>query len=164
MRTVYFDGNPPVLPDDVSIKSVKVGFSPFEDLEAVVLSTLSEAKSEILISCYGLANQNIAGMLIDKHKAGVVVRVCEDHTQAAGVHDQHQALQDAGIEVVIKPSRLLEHNKVAIIDRSIVITGSWNFSKSANKQDNNIEVFRDEPEVVDGFVKDWQAIYSRDKS
>lgn len=57
--------------------------------------------------------------------------------QAAGRYDLHSELEAAGITVIIKPKRTLEHNKLCVIAGKKIIMGSWNWSNSAQKQDNS---------------------------
>ena len=137
-------------------------FSPADNIEKVVISNLSQAKKSVHLSLYGIANRRLAEKLVELKKAGVEVTLCEDKTQAAGAHDQHTYLEENGVRVVIKKTGVLEHNKFAIIDGSVVIMGSWNWSVSAQKQDNSDMVIKDCPEEVQKFEDAFKRILERD--
>jgi phosphatidylserine/phosphatidylglycerophosphate/cardiolipin synthase-like enzyme len=58
---------------------------------------------------------------------------------------------------------LLEHNKFCVIDNAMVMMGSWNYSNSAQKQDNSIVVLSGCDEIVKQFEAAFQRIHKRDK-
>jgi phosphatidylserine/phosphatidylglycerophosphate/cardiolipin synthase-like enzyme len=137
-------------------------FSPFDRCERVVLKELFTVQKTCLISCYGLTNQPITMRLIELHRRGIIVIVCVDKLQAASRSDQTRTLKAAGIAVIIKPSSTLEHNKLMVLDNERVITGSWNFSASADKQDNTLLVITHDAPTVQAFASAWKRIFTRD--
>jgi phosphatidylserine/phosphatidylglycerophosphate/cardiolipin synthase-like enzyme len=137
-------------------------FSPYDRCERVVLKELFSVQKTCLISCYGLTNQPIASRLIELHRKGITVIVCVDRTQAAGRSDQTRTLKAAGIPVLVKKTSPLEHNKLMVLDNERVITGSWNFSASADKQDNNLLVISHDAPTVQAFTSAWKRIFTRD--
>ena len=81
----------------------------------------------------------------------------------SGKYEQAQIkrLRDAGIEVVIGTSEQkhnIMHLKMTIRDGLWVEDGSWNYSKSANTQANNVNVIKS-PKRAALFLKDWQRMY-----
>jgi phosphatidylserine/phosphatidylglycerophosphate/cardiolipin synthase-like enzyme len=139
-------------------------FSPYDDCERICITQLDHATKEVLISCYGLENKAIAKELRKLRRRHVAVRICVDKTQSAGKADQTHLLKRTGIEVVVKPEHVLEHNKFVVIDGRTVLTGSYNFSGSAEKQDNNLVVITGEPAVTAKYKAAWLRIHNRDAS
>lgn len=84
-------------------------------------------------------------------------------TQSAGKSSTHEALRQAGVEVVIKKTGVLEHNKFCVIDNERVVMGSWNYSGSAQKQDNSMVDISGCEDIVKQFQEAFQRIYERDK-
>ena len=76
------------------------------------------------------------------------VRLGIDRRQSRGRADHHKDLEAAGVQVRVKPSSYLEHNKYCILDGVTVIMGSWNWSASAHKQDNSDLIITDCPELA----------------
>jgi len=138
-------------------------FSPYENIENVVVMRLSEAKESIKCSLYGITNKRITETLIKKKSEGLEVILCLDKTQSAGKSSTHRELEENGIEIVIKKTAFLEHNKFCIIDNNRVIMGSWNFSASAQKQDNSMVDISECNDVINKFLKAFDTIYHRDK-
>ena len=142
--------------------TVEPYFSPYDNVEKVIVKRLSEAKDSIKCSLYGITNKRITETLINKKSEGLEVILCLDKTQSAGKHSTHKELENAGVEIVIKKTGILEHNKFCVIDNSRVIMGSWNFSESAQKQDKSQVDISGCNDVVKKFSAAFERIYKRD--
>jgi len=142
---------------------VEAYFSPYDDIEMVVLDGLSDARESVKCSLYGITNEDITETLIYLMSHKVKVTLCLDKTQSAGKGSTHKKLEDAGAEIVIKKSGVLEHNKFCIIDGATVIVGSWNFSGSAQKQDNSTVEITGCSDIIKKFSDAFERIYQRDK-
>lgn len=145
-------------------------FSPYENCEDKWVEVLDAAEHDIRISCFGVTNKAIAEKLIEKHLAGVRVLVLEDKRMAASKHDLGKWLAENGIEVVVKKTTPLQHNKLAVIDNSILIMGSWNLSENADKQDNSVVIVdgifnseKTEERAIRAASDALDRIYERDK-
>lgn len=89
------------------------------------------------------------------------MRLCLDKTQSAG--STHNELKENGAKVVVKKTGVLEHNKSCIIDNNRVLMGSWNFSGSAQKQDNSIVNISSCDDIIKNLTEAFDRIYQRDK-
>lgn len=118
--------------------------TPYDPVEMMVLNFLDEAKKECLVASYTINNPNVIDKLIELKNRGVDVQVITDTTQAAGVHEVEaiNKLRRHSIPVFIGRSAKdqLMHAKFIVIDDSASEDGSYNFTLSANKQDNIIHI------------------------
>ncbi len=112
---------------------IKVCFVPGDDCEAMIISAIDTAHESIDVQAYHLSNNNIVGSLMVAEQRGVNVRVILDKV----AEKEGAILIEEGIPVLIDYKRAIAHNKVMIIDGKEVITGSFNFSESAQKR--NVE-------------------------
>jgi phosphatidylserine/phosphatidylglycerophosphate/cardiolipin synthase-like enzyme len=142
---------------------VEAYFSPYDNVETVVVNRLDGAKEYVKCSLYGITNKKITETLIKKISEGVSVMLCLDKIQSSGGSSKHKELEKAGADVVIKKSSVLEHNKFCVIDGKIVIMGSWNFSANAQKQDNSTVEITACSNIIDKFEAAFERIYNRDK-
>ena len=137
-------------------------FAPYDDVPSRLLALASGALREILIDIYGFTFAPLMDVLIAKHLAGVLVRCVCDYSQAQGNAEkvQLQRLVDAGIDVLITESihGAIDHSKYIVVDRQIVGFGSFNFSASAEKQDNTFSV-RNDADLIDWFVQNWVRVH-----
>lgn len=51
------------------------------------------------------------------------------------------------------------HNKIGIFDKNYVITGSYNWSKNAEKFNYENALFTDEKEVIEKYIKEFEKIW-----
>jgi phosphatidylserine/phosphatidylglycerophosphate/cardiolipin synthase-like enzyme len=142
---------------------VEAYFSPYDNVETVVVNRLNGAQEYVKCSLYGITNKKITETLIKKMSDGVSVMLCLDKIQSSGSSSKHKELENAGADVVIKKTGVLEHNKFCVIDGKIVIMGSWNFSANAQKQDNSTVEITVCGNIIDKFEDAFERIYNRDK-
>jgi mitochondrial cardiolipin hydrolase len=142
---------------------VEAYFSPYDDIHSAVVDRLSEATTSVKCSLYGITNISVTKTFKGLVGKGVTVKLCLDKTQSAGKYDTHQQLAKAGVEIVIKKTGVLEHNKFCVIDGTRVIMGSWNYSNNAQKQDNSMVDLSGCDAIVKEFSDAFERIYERDK-
>src|SRR2546428_6224172 len=138
-------------------------FSPYDKVDGAIHVQLEKASKAVHCSLYGITNLRLANDLIAAKQRGADVGVGLDKKQAAGQHDLHAKLKAAGILVEIKPVATFEHNKFCVLDGTIVIMGSWNWSNNAQKQDNSDVIITDCPKVTQAFEVAYQRIIERDR-
>ena len=133
--------------------SVKVCFTPGEPCTDKIVDEISNAKSEILLQAYSFTSDPISNALIRAHKKGIIVKCIFDNSQKDSISPRK--LRSYGITVFIDKPAGIAHNKVMIIDKESVVTGSFNFTKAA--QHRNVEnsiVIRDE-KIAKQYHRKW---------
>jgi phosphatidylserine/phosphatidylglycerophosphate/cardiolipin synthase-like enzyme len=130
-----------------------------DDMEAMVVRAIGEARQEVLVAVQELSLPAVAKALVERHRQGVVVRVVLENTystpwsqqslaglsphqrqrqaqlQALGQPDAVALLQRAGVPLLDDTAdgsagSGLMHHKFLVVDRRVVVTGSANFSPS----------------------------------
>jgi phosphatidylserine/phosphatidylglycerophosphate/cardiolipin synthase-like enzyme len=130
------------------------------DPQAAIVAELAAARSSILVQAYVLTSRPIVGALLRARARGVDVRIILDRKQLQ--HDRSDLkaaarLLSAGIPVMVDDGvRGIAHNKVVVIDGRLVITGSYNFTWSAeHKNAENLVIIRD-PVVAGEYAQNWR--------
>lgn len=136
-----------------SIGTVDILFSPDGGSEQSIVSELEHAQSEILVQAYSFTNIPIAKALLSAHKRGVRIEALLDKSQRSERYTAATFLMNAGIPVFIDGRHKIAHNKIIIIDRSTLITGSFNFSKNA-EHDNaeNLLILKGNQPLTDRYI------------
>ncbi|TNF68657.1 MAG: phospholipase D family protein [Gammaproteobacteria bacterium] len=98
----------------------------------LIVNEINNAKKSINIQAYSFTSQPIVVALIDASKRGVTVTPVLDKIDAGNKYNVSHALTNANIPVWIDYQPKIAHNKVMIIDDKTVITGSFNWTKSAD--------------------------------
>jgi phosphatidylserine/phosphatidylglycerophosphate/cardiolipin synthase-like enzyme len=127
-------------------------FSPKGGCQDVIVSELNKARREILVQAYSFTCKNIAEALINAVKRGVKVCVLLDRSNEAETHTELGDIRDHGIEIHIDACHAIAHNKVMLIDRKTILTGSFNFTNQAEHENaENLLVLRNHPELAEAY-------------
>ena len=113
---------------------VQVFFSPNGGCTEAVVENLAKAKSTVLVQAFSFTSAPIAKALADAEKRGVKVQVILDKTQRTEKYSGADFVQRAGIPTFIDAKHNIAHNKIIVIDSHTVLTGSFNFTKAAEKE------------------------------
>ena len=106
-------------------------FSPKGGCTQAVVSALDSAKKTILVQAYSFTSAPIAKALVEAKKRGVNVQVILDKSQRTERYTSATFLANEGVPTYIDSNHAIAHNKLMVIDGDEVITGSFNFTKSA---------------------------------
>lgn len=141
----------------VTAAEIQVYFSPRGGCTAAIVQNVNAAKSNVLVQAYSFTSAPIAKALVQAHKRGVKVEVILDKSQRTAQYSSATFLFNAGIPTLIDDNHAIAHSKIIVIDRTTVITGSFNFSKAAEESNaENLLVIQDR-ELAAEFLQNWQA-------
>lgn len=101
------------------------------DCGAVAADAIAGARQSLLIQAYNFTESRIVEAIIAAHRRGVAVTLIVDKTSMRQRGEGVSAVRAAGIPVFVDRKPRIAHNKVAVIDDAIVVTGSFNFSANA---------------------------------
>jgi len=137
---------------------VAVYFSPPGGPTAAVVRALNAATTQVLVQAYSFTSAPIAKALVDAHKRGVTVLAVLDKSNETEKYSAATFLVHAGIQTLIDDQHAIAHNKVMVIDRATILTGSFNFTKAAEERNaENLLVIKDAPELVKAYEANVQA-------
>jgi phosphatidylserine/phosphatidylglycerophosphate/cardiolipin synthase-like enzyme len=140
-----------------STGSVEVFFSPNGGATEDVVREIGKARQEVLVQAYSFTSKPIAKALLDAHKRGVKVMAVLDKSQRKEKYTGATFLAHAGIPVYIDGQHAIAHNKVMVLDRSTLITGSFNFTKAAEEKNaENLLVIKGNPALVEKYLKNFE--------
>jgi phosphatidylserine/phosphatidylglycerophosphate/cardiolipin synthase-like enzyme len=119
-------------------------FSPDDGVAARLIELLATAESSVDVMAFAFTSDPIAQAMLERAAAGVQVRAVFDEDQAANLGSQYETLLEAGLDARLDGSPDKMHHKVIVIDGAIVVTGSYNFSRSAEEfNDENLVILYD---------------------
>jgi phosphatidylserine/phosphatidylglycerophosphate/cardiolipin synthase-like enzyme len=100
------------------------------------VNAIGAARQEIMVQAYEMTSPQIKRALVAAERRGVKVEAIFDPSAVRETNTMVGELSDGGIPVFIDSAHSpgLAHNKVMIIDRTVVITGSFNFTKAAESR------------------------------
>lgn len=143
---------------------VSVGFSPEGSAQQLVINTLNSARHAINLMGYSFTSPEVVKALIAAKRRGVDVRVVLDSkgNQGRASVAAINLLVNAEIEVRTVDNYRIMHDKVAIIDDVTVQTGSFNYTRAAQRSNSeNVVVMWQMPEVAQIYLEHWQSRWAQ---
>lgn len=134
------------------------------ECESMILQAIREAEKEILVAIYSFSYEKIADALIQKHRNGCRVMIKMDQGQAKkkwcrpAVRKLKEA--DVKLDLISMQKKNHMHNKFIIIDRKVVISGSYNFTYAATMENWENLIRVDDSITAEKFAEEWQKIKS----
>ena len=139
-----------------STGTTDVYFSPHGGCTDAIVKELNNAKTEILVQAYSFTSRPIAKALLDARKKGIKIEVVLDKSQRSKKYSAADFVVHAGIPTYIDSAHAIAHNKIMIIDRSTLITGSFNFTKAAeDKNAENLLILKGNKTLVDRYIQNF---------
>lgn len=132
-------------------------FTPGQDCMGMIVTAIDGAKSEILVQAYSFSAKPLINALGRARLRGVKVQVILDK---ADERDRDRAgpwLISQRILPQVDTGVASAHNKVIVVDRDTVITGSFNFTEAAQKKNaENVLLIKGHPDIAAAYAKNWE--------
>lgn len=138
-----------------------VYFSPDGGAQKALIRYIDEATREILVQAYLFTSKPILSALLKAQKRGVEIEIILDKTdQKDNKYTVAKAFKAGGALVWLDPKHTCSHNKIMIIDREKIVTGSFNFTYAAEKRNAENLLIISSPDLAavytDNFLKHRQ--------
>jgi phosphatidylserine/phosphatidylglycerophosphate/cardiolipin synthase-like enzyme len=143
----------PSIPHRISINGTTVEnyFCPTDSCEEHVLEALETAQFEITYMTYSFTSDPIGELLLKKRSQGVAVQgMCEQ--QQVDEHSECEKLSS-----ILWDEPVLLHHKVFVIDRTTVITGSYNPTAGGTRRNRENILIIHSPEIAAQFLAEYNA-------
>jgi len=141
---------------------VETYFSPDDSVEDQLSLLLEGAQESIYFLAYSFTSDPLGEAIRARAAEGVKVAGVMDAGQvASNTGTEYDPFLQAGLNVRRDGNAGLMHHKVIIVDEKIVITGSYNFTKSAEERnDENLLVIYN-AQVASFFMQEFQRVFGQ---
>lgn len=137
--------------------SYQVCFTPGQNCTQEIVDAINNAVSSVQVQAYNFTSRPIGKALVTARERGVKVEVILDRSTVANKNQgtpwffiRH------GIPVWIDKQPAIAHNKVMVIDETRVVTGSFNFTRSAQERNAENVLIIDDGGLAKKYLKNWQ--------
>lgn len=136
-------------------------FSPGDDCVRRLTRFLASARATLDVCVFTITDDRIARALLDAHGRGVAVRIVTDDEKVQDLGSDVEHLRSAGLAVVTDRSEFHMHHKSAIADGSYLLTGSFNWTRSAARDNEENFIITSAPRLVSAFARTFEALWSK---
>lgn len=138
---------------------MEIYFSPDDKVARRIVALLRGAQQSITFLAYSFTANDFADILLSKASEGLAISgVMEEAQVKSNQGTEFTRFESAGLFVYLDGNQGQMHHKVFVIDRKIVIAGSYNFSYSAETQnDENTVIFFD-PQIAAQYLAEFERV------
>lgn len=139
-------------------------FTPNQKCQFHIIDHINDAKKSIRIQAYSFTDKAIANALVEAHMRGVDVKIILNKDNVKSLRSVKDIVINAGILVKFDYPKGIAHNKVMIIDEENLITGSYNFSENAYKNNTENLLILVDPILCKSYLNNWNIRWEQSKS
>lgn len=148
-------------PDPESPVVGQVYFSPGTTCVRRLLGLLSGAETSIDLCVFTITDDRLSQAILKAHQRGVAVRIISDNLKAADPGSDILALERAEIPILLDRSPSHMHHKFGLFDSRWVATGSYNWTRSAARENQENLIVTDHANVVARFGEEFERLWNR---
>lgn len=140
---------------------VQVIFSPEDGAVSNLIAIVNDARTSIRFLAFSFTDYPLAQAMIDRAHAGLDVQGVFETFGSNSPRSELKTFWCAGVPVRQDGNGSFLHHKIVVIDDSIVITGSLNFSSSADEENEENVIILDNPEIAALYLQEYQKLWSQ---
>lgn len=153
--------NPRIIIDGTPVDTY---FSPDDGVQAILVDILSGAQESIYFMAFSFTADELGNVIRERAESGVTVAGVMDEEQVkSNQGTEYDVFRQSGLNVYIDGNPGQMHHKLMIVDGSVLIIGSYNFTNSAeSRNDENLLVIYNES-LAGFFMEEFERVYGRTK-
>ena len=139
----------------------KAFFSPGDDCLRFILDSISSAKRNVSICVFTITDNRISSTIERAHRRGVDFRIITDDDKTMDAGSDIMRLDELGIPIRTDKTKFHMHHKFAIFDDSLLVSGSYNWTRSAADYNEENIIATDHPELVGQFEELFNHLWNK---
>ncbi|XP_067004322.1 uncharacterized protein zuc [Anabrus simplex] len=124
-----------------------------------IVSYIERTEETLDVCIYLLTCHDLANAILEVYKNGRKVRLIADADMINESGAQIKRLRRAGVPVRMKKSHYLMHHKFLIIDRKLLLTGSFNWTMQAMAGNWDNMIITSQPVLVGKFCGEFDDLW-----
>ena len=136
-------------------------FFPNQNNERKVVDMFRTCKKTLDLAIFTLTKDSISNAIEEAHKRGVKVRLIADDSCSLMLGSDVRKLAAMGVPTKTDKAKYYMHNKVAIIDKSVLVTGSYNWSRQATNYNQENILFFENKELCEKYTEEYDKLWEQ---
>jgi phosphatidylserine/phosphatidylglycerophosphate/cardiolipin synthase-like enzyme len=140
---------------------IQVLFSAEDNAVSNLIALVNDAQTSIHFLAFSFTDYPLAQAMIDRSKTGVDVKGVFETFGSSGTRSELRTFWCAGVPARQDGNGSFLHDKVIIIDNSIVVTGSLNYSSNADESNEENVVILDNAEIAALYLQEFDKLWKQ---
>ena len=136
-------------------------FSPGDACRERIERALDEARHSIDICVFTITDDRLSRRIEAAHRRRVAVRIISDDDKAGDRGSDIERLQRAGISVRVDRTDNHMHHKFAPFDQRVLLTGSYNWTRSAFRFNQENIALTDDTRLLRSFTETFEQLWAK---
>ncbi len=145
--------------EDVKTPENRCYFSPGDDCENAIVSSIRNAKHSVKICVFTISENVISDAVVKAHKEGISVKIITDNDKLNDMGSDIRMLSKAGIRIRIDQSSSHMLHKFCVVDKEVLLTGSYNWTKSAADRNQENILVTEDPKMVKSYLSEFEKLW-----
>lgn len=134
-------------------------FSPGDTCRNVIIQQIRSAVNQLQICVFTISDDLITDAIVTSHKRGTRIKIITDNDKSLDEGSDIEQLASTGIAVKIDRTPNHMHHKFMLVDGKALITGSYNWTRSAARFNHENILLTNEAGVVKSFMKEFDQLW-----
>ncbi|MDB4534138.1 phospholipase D-like domain-containing protein [Vicingaceae bacterium] len=134
-------------------------FSPGKSCRNAIIQQIKLATESLKICVFTISDNDISREIIAAHKKGINVKIITDNDKSFDLGSDIEQMANNGIDTKIDNSPNHMHHKFCIIDKDTLITGSYNWTRSAAERNQENILINKEPQLIKSYLKEFEKLW-----
>ena len=139
-------------------------FSPDDGVAEALRAFVRGARTRVDFMAFSFTSEGLAEELAGRLAAGVAVRGVFERRGAGSPSSRDEWLAARGAEILLDGNPGAMHHKVIVVDGAAVAAGSYNFSESAEKRNDENMLIVHDPGVAGQFLREMDRVAAAAKA
>ena len=136
-------------------------FFPNQNNERKVVDMFRTCKKTLDLAIFTLTKDSISNAIEEAYKRGVKVRLIADDSCSLMLGSDVRKLAAIGVPTKTDRAKYYMHNKVAIIDKSVLVTGSYNWSRQATNYNQENILFFENKDLCEKYTQEYDKLWEQ---
>lgn len=137
----------------------KCRYAHYKTSLSELLEYLNNATKSLDICVFTISCHELANAALKLHEVGIIVRIITNEEHEALSGSQIERFQSEGIRVRHDKTSFYMHHKFVVVDGSLLITGSFNWTRQAVTGNRENVLVTNNPEIVRPYVTEYEKLW-----
>lgn len=138
---------------------IEIYFASEDDVIGQIIEEVNSAESAVRFMSFSFTLDDLGSAVMERAKDSITVEGIFENTGARNTGGNLVEMFCAGLDVRLDGNPRFLHHKVFIIDDDTVVTGSFNFSASAvRRNDENVVIIKD-PDLAALYLQEFRKLW-----
>ena len=134
-------------------------FSPGDDCLNHIIDLIRKAKTHLDICVFTISDDRISKALLKAKHDGLEIKIITDNDKVLDTGSDIKNLSNEGIPVKVDNTPNHMHHKFMIVDREIILTGSYNWTRSAAMYNQENVLSTNDKILVNKFSEEFNKLW-----